>query len=56
MSFPDDFDLPEEQSMTKVGKQIGNAVPPLLAQTLAEAVAVLLQNGGAAARTEMRAA
>jgi DNA (cytosine-5)-methyltransferase 1 len=56
MSFPDDFELPEEQSMTKVGKQIGNAVPPLLAQTLAETVAELLQNDSAASRAERRAA
>jgi site-specific DNA-cytosine methylase len=56
MSFPDDFELPEEQSMTKIGKQIGNAVPPLLAQTLAETVAELLQNNSAGSRTEMRAA
>jgi DNA (cytosine-5)-methyltransferase 1 len=39
MSFPDDFVLPTDQSMTSVARQIGNAVPPLLAQRLAEAVA-----------------
>ena len=32
MSFPDDFEFPEHQSMTSVARQIGNAVPPLLAQ------------------------
>ena len=31
MSFPDEFDLPEDQSMTAIARQIGNAVPPLLA-------------------------
>ena len=56
MSFPDDFELPEEQSMTRIGKQIGNAVPPLLAQTLADTVAELLQNNSPASRAEIRAA
>jgi DNA (cytosine-5)-methyltransferase 1 len=37
MSFPDSFKFasPSEQSMTSVAKQIGNAVPPLLAQVVA---------------------
>ncbi len=35
MSFPDDFILPEEQSMTSVARQIGNAVPCLLAKCIA---------------------
>lgn len=39
MSFPDDFILPEEQSMTAIARQVGNAVPPLLARRLAEAAA-----------------
>jgi DNA (cytosine-5)-methyltransferase 1 len=39
MSFPDDFKLPEDQSMTSIAKQIGNAVPPLLARHLAEDLA-----------------
>lgn len=39
MSFPDDFVLPDEQSMTAIARQVGNAVPPLLALRLAEAVA-----------------
>lgn len=39
MSFPDDFVLPEEQSMTAIARQVGNAVPPLLALRLAESVA-----------------
>jgi DNA (cytosine-5)-methyltransferase 1 len=37
-SFPDEFVFPEEQSMTSVAKQIGNAVPPLLARAIALAV------------------
>jgi DNA (cytosine-5)-methyltransferase 1 len=40
MSFPDDFIFPEHQAMTSVARQIGNAVPPLLAQRIAESLAV----------------
>jgi DNA (cytosine-5)-methyltransferase 1 len=39
MTFPDDFTLPTDQSMTSIAKQIGNAVPPLLARHLGKAVA-----------------
>lgn len=39
MSFPDDFKLPEDQSMTSIARQIGNAVPPLLARKLGGALA-----------------
>jgi site-specific DNA-cytosine methylase len=39
MSFPDDFVLPEDQSMTSIAKQVGNAVPPLLARHLAKTIA-----------------
>jgi DNA (cytosine-5)-methyltransferase 1 len=42
MSIPDDFELPLEQKWTEIAKQIGNAVPPLLAQRIAEALAVAL--------------
>lgn len=42
MSFPDDFVLPEDQPMTAIGRQIGNAVPPFLARRLAEAIATAL--------------
>ena len=48
MSFPDDFQLPDDQSMTSIAKQIGNAVPPLLARRLAETLATQID----AARTE----
>lgn len=44
MSFPDDFEFPEHQSMTSVAKQIGNAVPPLLAQKIAESLALHLDS------------
>lgn len=42
MSFPDGFELPEEQPMTTVAKQVGNAVPPLLARSIADALAAQL--------------
>jgi DNA (cytosine-5)-methyltransferase 1 len=42
MSFEDDFVFPEEQTMTSVARQIGNAVPPLLARRIATALAVYL--------------
>jgi DNA (cytosine-5)-methyltransferase 1 len=45
MSFPDDFILPEDQSMTSIAKQIGNAVPPTLAQRIAETLAEHLRAG-----------
>jgi DNA (cytosine-5)-methyltransferase 1 len=48
MSFPDDFRLPDDQSMTSIARQIGNAVPPLLARRLAETLATHID----AARTE----
>lgn len=42
MSFPDDLALPEDQSMTAIARQIGNAVPPLLACRLAGPIAEAL--------------
>ena len=42
MSFPDDFVFPADQSMTSVARQIGNAVPCLLAQRIAEQLAECL--------------
>jgi DNA (cytosine-5)-methyltransferase 1 len=42
MSFPDDFVLPEDQSMPSIARQVGNAVPPLLAQRIGEALAIAL--------------
>jgi DNA (cytosine-5)-methyltransferase 1 len=39
MSFPDSFAFPEHQTMTSIGRQIGNAVPPLLARRIAEGLA-----------------
>ncbi len=43
MSFPDDFLLPEDQAMSSVARQVGNAVPPLLARRVAEALAASLR-------------
>jgi DNA (cytosine-5)-methyltransferase 1 len=42
MSFPDNFVLPDDQPMTAVARQVGNAVPPLMAQHLAEAIGIAL--------------
>jgi DNA (cytosine-5)-methyltransferase 1 len=42
MTFPDDFELPADQPMTTVAKQVGNAVPPLLARRIAETLAIQL--------------
>ena len=42
MSFSDDFVLPADQPMTSVARQVGNAVPPLLARRLAETLAAAL--------------
>ena len=39
MSFPDDFVFPKHQRVVSVARQIGNAVPPLLAKNLALALA-----------------
>ncbi|HMN42262.1 MAG TPA: DNA cytosine methyltransferase [Phycisphaerales bacterium] len=52
MTFPDKFVFPEKQPMTAVAKQIGNAVPPLLAQRIAEAVADHLAAAEAAETAE----
>jgi DNA (cytosine-5)-methyltransferase 1 len=39
MGFADDFQFPEEQPLTNVSRQVGNAVPPPLARVVAEALA-----------------
>ena len=44
MSFEDSFVLPEHQSMTSIARQIGNAVPPLLARRIADALSVALDD------------
>ena len=44
MSFPDDFVFPFDQKWTEVAKQIGNAVPPLLARAIADVLAVRLDD------------
>jgi DNA (cytosine-5)-methyltransferase 1 len=51
MSFPDDFELPGNQSMTSIAKQIGNAVPPLLAKQLAEVLAAHIRAARSEAQT-----
>lgn len=42
MSFDDSFVFPEDQAMTSVARQVGNAVPPLLARRIGEALAAHL--------------
>jgi DNA (cytosine-5)-methyltransferase 1 len=44
-AFPDQFEFLEHQSMTSVAKQIGNAVPPLLAEALGRRLATHLRSG-----------
>ena len=53
-SFPDDFIFPESQRMTSVARQIGNAVPPVLAEALAKVVRDHLKVGGAAKEPRTR--
>lgn len=53
MSFPDDFVLPTDQSMTSISRQIGNAVPPLLAKRLAQAVARHVEKARSEERVEI---
>ena len=50
MSFPDDFVFPADQKWTEVAKQIGNAVPPLLAQAIARSLAAALDLAAGLAR------
>jgi DNA (cytosine-5)-methyltransferase 1 len=45
MSFPGSFVFPEHQSMTAVGRQIGNAVPPLLARAIGASIMSCLGQG-----------
>jgi DNA (cytosine-5)-methyltransferase 1 len=45
--FPDSFSFPENQSMTSVAKQVGNAVPPPLARALATTINDILVAQGA---------
>jgi DNA (cytosine-5)-methyltransferase 1 len=52
MSIPDDFELPADQKWTEIAKQIGNAVPPLLAQAIATTLAEALDQQLAEERSE----
>lgn len=44
MSFADDFAFPDGQTATSVARQVGNAVPPLLAHKIAGALAEALDD------------
>jgi site-specific DNA-cytosine methylase len=56
MSFDDDFVLPDDQSMTSIARQVGNAVPPLLARRIAEVVAAHILAKRAAESSSLTAA
>jgi DNA (cytosine-5)-methyltransferase 1 len=44
-SFPDAFRFPEHQTLTSVGRQIGNAIPPRLAEAIGRSIAHRLEAG-----------
>ncbi len=56
MTFPDSpnfrFPPPDRQSMTSVAKQIGNAVPPVLARSIAAELAAHLDAAGVASELD----
>jgi DNA (cytosine-5)-methyltransferase 1 len=52
MSFEDDFVFPADQKWTEIAKQIGNAVPPVLARAIARTLAEALDKGAAEPRSE----
>jgi DNA (cytosine-5)-methyltransferase 1 len=54
MSFPDNFELPDDQPMTSVARQLGNAVPPLVAERVAEVVAAQLDTQKSRAPRQLR--
>lgn len=56
MSFPDEFVFPDYQRMISVARQIGNAVPPVLARHLAVALANALDEGQQEGRGSLVAA
>ncbi len=58
MSFPDDFVLPEDQTLTAIGRQVGNAVPPDLAAAVARSIAAAIDasEANAVVETEEREA
>jgi len=51
-SFPDSFCFPEHQTLYSVGRQIGNAMPPRLAEAIG--TAILKSLSGAANRASGR--
>lgn len=45
-SFPDDFRFPEAHTLTSIGRQIGNAMPPLAACAIGRAVSQVVARDG----------
>lgn len=45
-SFPDDFVFPDTQTLYSVGRQIGNAIPPRLAEAIGRAITRSLSEAG----------
>ena len=54
-TLPDDFVLPEDQPMMSIAKQIGNAVPCLLARVLGDSVAGVLKRQAQVPAEELQA-
>jgi len=46
-SFPDRFAFPEHHTLTSVGRQIGNAIPPALAEAIGRAAVISLRSSSA---------
>lgn len=49
-SFPDDFEFPEAQGLYSVARQIGNAMPPRLAEAIGRAIASSIESAPRQAR------
>jgi len=48
MSFPDTFVLPDDQTLTAIGRQVGNAVPPRFARAVADSIEAALSGASTA--------
>jgi DNA (cytosine-5)-methyltransferase 1 len=54
-SFPDSFVFPERHTLTSIGRQIGNAVPVRLAESIGRAVQSVLRQDAVSAREDQGA-